>query len=60
MNSTILFILTVVSMAIWVMVSRESMRELKDKEKNTGKMMTLIAAGSLTTIFLLVSLYQKL
>ncbi|AQR78366.1 hypothetical protein ABNB59_18140 [Paenibacillus larvae] len=60
MNSTMLFILTVVSMAIWVMVSRESMRELKDKEKNTGKMMTLIAAGSLTTIFLLVSLYQKL
>lgn len=60
MNSTMLFILTVVSMAICVMVSRESMRELKDKEKNTGKMMTLIAAGSLTTIFLLVSLYQKL
>ncbi|ARF68028.1 hypothetical protein B7C51_09570 [Paenibacillus larvae subsp. pulvifaciens] len=60
MNSTMLFILTVVSMAIWVMVSRESMGELKDKGKNTGKMMTLIAAGSLTTIFLLVSLYQKL
>jgi uncharacterized membrane protein len=60
MNSTMLFILTVVSMAIWVMVFRESMRESKDKEKNTGKMMTLIAAGSLTTIFLLVSLYQKL
>ncbi|MEW9501137.1 hypothetical protein [Jeotgalibacillus marinus] len=60
MNSTMLFILTVVSMAIWVMVSRESIRESKDKEKNTGKMMTLIAAGSLTTIFFLVSLYQKL
>ncbi|WP_071460800.1 hypothetical protein [Bacillus massilinigeriensis] len=60
MNPTMLFILTFVSMGIWVMVSRESIRESKDKEKNTGKMIALLAAGSFTTIVLLVSLYQKL
>ena len=56
MGNEMIFILVLVSMAIWVKVSKEAVKP--SKEINWWKMVTLLSAGSLSTLFLTLSLFQ--
>ncbi|MGR9050557.1 hypothetical protein ACQ4XT_18140 [Halobacillus faecis] len=58
MSKEFLFILVIVSMAIWVTVSKEAVKPLK--EINRWKMITLLTAGSLSTLFITITLFQSL
>jgi predicted CDP-diglyceride synthetase/phosphatidate cytidylyltransferase len=51
-----IFILVLVSMAIWVKVSREAVKP--SKEINWWKMITLLSAGSLSTLVITLTLFQ--
>ncbi|WP_053219312.1 hypothetical protein [Virgibacillus senegalensis] len=58
MANEVMFILVIVSMAIWIMVSREAVKPSKDV--NWRKMITLLSAGSLSTFILTITLFQNL
>nr|WP_058950877.1 hypothetical protein [Oceanobacillus picturae] len=58
MSKEIFFILVIISMAIWITLSREAVKP--SKKINRKKMITLLSAGSLLTLILLISLFQNL
>ncbi|WLR60199.1 hypothetical protein LC071_02065 [Pseudalkalibacillus hwajinpoensis] len=58
MSKEVIFILVIVSMAIWVTVSKEAVKP--SKEINRWKMITLLSAGSLSTLVITLTLFQSL
>ncbi len=58
MSKDVIFILVLVSMAIWVTVSKEAVKP--SKEINWWKMITLLSAGSLSTLVITLTLFQSL
>jgi hypothetical protein len=58
MSKEVIFILVIVSMAIWVTVSREAVKP--SKEINRLKLITLLSAGSLSTLVITITLFQSL
>ncbi|OZT13368.1 hypothetical protein CHN50_06160 [Priestia aryabhattai] len=58
MTTTMLFLIALVSTAIWYEVSRETMKP--SKEINNYKLITLLSAGTLLAVTLTVSLFQNL
>ncbi|MGG1685447.1 hypothetical protein [Pseudalkalibacillus sp. NRS-1564] len=58
MSKEVIFILVIVSMAIWVTVSKEAVKP--SKEINWWKMITLLSAGSLSTLVITLTLFQSL
>ncbi|MED4475301.1 hypothetical protein [Oceanobacillus caeni] len=58
MSKEVIFILVIVSMAIWITVSRESVKS--SKEINWRKMITLLFAGSLSTLVIIIMHFQSL
>ncbi|UOQ45771.1 hypothetical protein MUN89_07530 [Halobacillus salinarum] len=58
MSDEFLFLLVIVSMATWVTVSIEVVKPAK--EINRRKMITLLTAGSLSTLFITITLFQSL
>ncbi|MFQ3546368.1 hypothetical protein Q7A53_19980 [Halobacillus rhizosphaerae] len=57
MSDEVLFLLVMISMAIWVTVSREV---VKPSKLNRMKMLTLLSAGSLSTLIITINLFQSL
>lgn len=58
MSKGVIGILAIVTMAIWVMVSREA---IKSKENiSRGKMITLLLVGTLFTLILIFSFFKNL
>ena len=53
-----IFILVIVSMAIWITVSREAVKP--SKEINWQKMITLLFARSLSAFVITITLFQSL
>lgn len=58
MSKEVIFILVIVSMALWIMVSREAMKP--SKEINARKMITLLFAGTLSALVITITLFQSL
>lgn len=58
MSTDVVTTITIVSIVIWIAVSRETVKPTK--EINTKKMITLLSAGSLSTLILTFSLFQSL
>ncbi|MDT2045581.1 hypothetical protein [Priestia flexa] len=58
MTTTMLFLIALVSTAIWYEVSRETMKP--SKEINNYKLITLLPTGTLLAVPLTVSLFQNL
>lgn len=58
MSTDVITTITIVSIVIWIAVSRETVKPTK--EINTKKMITLLSAGSLSTLILTFSLFQSL
>ncbi|MCU9612518.1 hypothetical protein OEV98_02935 [Caldibacillus lycopersici] len=58
MSTTVLAIVAIVSIVIWVMASRELGKS--SKEINRWKIITLMSAGSLSTLILTISLFQNI
>ncbi|WP_252183328.1 hypothetical protein [Rossellomorea vietnamensis] len=58
MSKEITFILVIVSMAIWVTVSREAVKP--SKEIDWRKMITLLSVGSLSAFVITITLFQSL
>ncbi|MGD7023644.1 hypothetical protein ACQCVK_13670 [Rossellomorea vietnamensis] len=58
MSKEITFILVIVSMAVWVLVSREAVKP--SKEIDWRKMITLLSAGSLSAFVITITLFQSL
>ncbi|MCM3091767.1 hypothetical protein M3588_11950 [Cytobacillus sp. AMY 15.2] len=58
MSKEIMYILVMVSMAIWITVSREAVKP--SKEINWRKMITLLSAGSLSALIITITLFQSL
>ena len=58
MSKEVIFILVIVSMAIWITVSREAVKPLK--EINWRKMITLLSAGTLSALVITITLFQSL
>ncbi|TYR74491.1 hypothetical protein FZC79_13510 [Rossellomorea vietnamensis] len=57
-SKEITFILVIVSMAIWVTVSREAVKP--SKEIDWRKMITLLSVGSLSAFVITITLFQSL
>ena len=57
-SKEVIFILVIVSMAIWIMVSREAVKP--SKEVNWRKMIALLSAGSLSAFVITITLFQSL
>jgi len=58
MPNYVIAIVAIVSVVIWLAASRESVKP--SKEINSRKMMTLLFAGSLSTLVITISLFQSL
>ncbi|MDW0118626.1 hypothetical protein QTL97_17005 [Sporosarcina thermotolerans] len=58
MSKEVIFILVIVSMAIWIAVSHEAVKP--SKEIKWGKMITLLSAGSLSALVITITLIQSL
>lgn len=58
MSSTFLFIVAMACIGIWIAQSQELVKS--SKEQNGRKIVILTSAGSLLTLILTVSLFQKL
>ncbi|MEC5425752.1 hypothetical protein QGM71_19980 [Virgibacillus sp. C22-A2] len=58
MSTDIITIVAIVSIVIWIAVFRELVKS--SKEKNGRKIITLISAGSLSTLILTISLFQNI
>lgn len=58
----LLLLIAIVSIVIWSTLSRELVKssEVKNKQKNRRKVITLMSAGTLSTIILTISLFQNL
>ncbi|MEQ2467751.1 hypothetical protein [Niallia hominis] len=57
-----LLLIAIVSIVIWSTLSRELVKpsEVKNKQKNRRKVITLMSAGTLSTIILTIFLFQNL
>ncbi|MGN8842461.1 hypothetical protein ACTNDN_06495 [Niallia sp. HCP3S3_B10] len=57
----LLLLIAIVSIVIWCTLSRELVKtsEEKNKLKNKRKVITLMSAGTLSTIILTISLFQN-
>ncbi|MCY8824263.1 hypothetical protein [Bacillus atrophaeus] len=55
-------IMSIVSILIWIAVSRELVKSSKEngKVKNGRKIITLMSAGTLSTLLLTISLFQNI
>jgi hypothetical protein len=58
MSKDVIFILVIVSMAIWIMVSQEAAKS--SKEINWRKMIMLLSAGTLSALVITIALFQSL
>ncbi|WP_066254360.1 hypothetical protein [Neobacillus drentensis] len=58
MSKDVIAIVAIVSFVIWIAVSREAVKPLK--EINWQKMITLLFAGSLSALVITISLFQSL
>lgn len=58
MSTEVITIVAIVSMVIWIAVSRELVKT--SKEKNGRKIITLMSAGALSTLILTISLFQNI
>nr|WP_313800268.1 hypothetical protein [Cytobacillus sp.] len=58
MPTEVITIVAVFSTVIWIAVSREAVKPAK--KINRQKMITLLSAGSLSTLILTISLFQNL
>ncbi|EUJ34670.1 hypothetical protein BFR34_00585 [Brochothrix thermosphacta DSM 20171 = FSL F6-1036] len=56
--ATSMLILAIISMILWILVSRNLMATSKTKSK--GSMYTLFSASVISTVFLLVIIFRKL
>ncbi|MBO1002184.1 hypothetical protein ACFSKI_06260 [Pseudogracilibacillus auburnensis] len=61
MSTNIIIIVASVSIVIWSAVSREIVKSSKEnnKEKNGRKIIILMSAGTLSTLILVISLFQN-
>ncbi len=63
MNTTFIGILAIVTMIIWIMVSKElsnSPKKKEEKENSRRKLIVLMSAGTLFTVPLVFSLIQNI
>jgi uncharacterized membrane protein len=58
MSTVVITIVAIVSIVVWITVSQELIKP--SKEKNKKKIITLISAGSLSTLILIISLFQNI
>ncbi|ALC80198.1 MULTISPECIES: hypothetical protein [Bacillus] len=58
MSTDVITIVAIVSIVIWIAVSRELVKS--SKETNRRKIITLMFAGSLSTLILTISLFQNI
>lgn len=58
MSTDVITIVAIVSIVLWIAVSRELTKS--SKEKNGRKIITLMSAGSLSTLILTISLFQNI
>ncbi|WP_117149148.1 MULTISPECIES: hypothetical protein [Paraliobacillus] len=58
MSNDMITIVSIVSIVIWIAVSREAVKP--SKEINWRKMITLLSAGSLSVLVITISLFQSL
>lgn len=58
MTTDVMTIAAIISIVIWIAVSRELVKTRK--EKNGLKIITLMSAGTLSTVILTISLFQKI
>lgn len=58
MSKSVIAIVALVSAIIWIAVSKEAVKPLKDL--NRRKMKTLLFAGTLSTLFITISLFKSL
>lgn len=58
MTTDVMTIAAIISIVIWIAVSRELVKT--PKEKNGLKIITLMSAGTLSTVILTISLFQKI
>lgn len=61
MSTEMISIVAIVSIVIWSAVSRELVKSSKEngKGKNGRKIITLMSAGTLSTLLLTISLFQE-
>ncbi len=62
MFTDIISIVAIVSIVIWMAVSREIVKFSKEgnKEKNGRKVITLMSAGTLSTLVLTIALFRNI
>ncbi|WNV81522.1 hypothetical protein RUL31_09740 [Bacillus atrophaeus] len=62
MSTDIMSIVSIVSIVLWSAVSRELVKSSKEngKVKNGRKIITLMSAGTLSTLLLTISLFQNI
>lgn len=58
MTTDVMTIAAIISIVIWIAVSRELVKT--PKEKNGLKIITLMSAGTLSTVILTISLFQNI
>lgn len=58
MSTDVITIVAIVSIVLWITVSRELIKS--SKEKNGRRIITLMSAGSLSTLILTISLFQNI
>ncbi|MBD8027698.1 hypothetical protein ACH0B5_14735 [Ureibacillus sp. 179-F W5.1 NHS] len=58
MSTNVITIVAIVSIVLWIAVSRELTKS--SKEKNGRRIITLMSAGSLSTLILTISLFQNI
>lgn len=58
MSGDVTVVVSIISIVIWIVVSREAIKPTK--EIHWRKMMTLLFVGTLSTLVLLLSLFQDL
>lgn len=58
MTTDVMTIAAIISIIIWIAVSRELVKT--PKEKNGLKIITLMSAGTLSTVILTISLFQNI
>lgn len=58
MSTELITLVAIVSIVLWITVSRELIKS--SKEKNGRRIITLMSAGSLSTLILTISLFQNI
>lgn len=58
MSSEVISFIAIISIVVWIFVSRELVKT--SEEWNRRKLVTLMSAGSLSTLILTISLFQTI